>query len=138
MHIFKFYGTSMNLSVRLLVVTRHTGESRTHVRAVRLRYNDLYNVSVFYCALTRMLQVEEETELQFSWMGCMDGNNSAKRFLSAALQDNRDFASDYFLPWDEVEKFKDEVSKPTEKVVDDESEVHIQTFHIYYTHRSDH
>lgn len=44
----------------------------------------------------------------------MDGNNSAKRFASAALQDDREFISDYFLPWDQVEEFKNEVARPSD------------------------
>lgn len=39
----------------------------------------------------------------------MDGNNSAKRVASAALVDFARFDSDYFLPLEEVDRFKDEV-----------------------------
>ncbi|KAI0083766.1 hypothetical protein BDY19DRAFT_998324 [Irpex rosettiformis] len=39
----------------------------------------------------------------------MDGNNSAKRVASAGMVDFSQFHSDYFLPREEVDRFKDEV-----------------------------
>lgn len=39
----------------------------------------------------------------------MDGNNSAKRVASAGLVDSAEFESDYLLPREDVDRFKDEV-----------------------------
>lgn len=55
-------------------------------------------------------------------MFVIDGNNSAKRFISAALQDDRDFESDYFLTREEVDKFKDEVKRRSEDADDDDDD----------------
>ena len=41
----------------------------------------------------------------------LDGNNSAKRVLSAGTEDARAFNSTYFLSRQEVDRFKDEVKR---------------------------
>lgn len=65
-------------------------------------------------------KLEDEKKLVFSRMFVVDGNNSAKRFMSAALQDDRDFKTDYFLTREQVDIFKDEVkSRYTPAEVDD-------------------
>lgn len=45
--------------------------------------------------------------MQLAW----DGNNSAKRTLSAGLQDHCPFESNYFLPHTEVDRFSNEVKR---------------------------
>lgn len=55
-------------------------------------------------------KLDSEPTLIPSRMAAMDGNNSAKRFASAGLEDMRVFESDYFLSPEEVDVFKDEVS----------------------------
>ena len=49
----------------------------------------------------------------------VDGNNSAKRLLSAATVDDRSFKSDYFLPREQVNVFKDEVPQCDQYAEDD-------------------
>ncbi len=41
----------------------------------------------------------------------MDGNNSAKRVMSAGTEDTASFDSNYFLSRDYVDRFKDEVKR---------------------------
>lgn len=65
------------------------------------------------------LKLQDEKTLAFSRMIVVDGNNSAKRFMSAALQDDRDFKSDYFLTREEVDIFKNEVKSRPELPRDD-------------------
>lgn len=40
----------------------------------------------------------------------MDGNYSVKRVANAGLVDTKEFPSDYILPREYVDRFKDEVS----------------------------
>ncbi|KAI0640725.1 hypothetical protein C8Q79DRAFT_920896 [Trametes meyenii] len=58
-------------------------------------------------------KVEDEPPLKFDRLLCMDGNNSLKRvakFGDREVSDMREFtASNYFLPNDFVDKFKNEV-----------------------------
>ncbi|KAI0674307.1 hypothetical protein C8Q78DRAFT_1014194 [Trametes maxima] len=58
-------------------------------------------------------KVEDELPLKFDRLLCMDGNNSLKRvakFGDREVSDMREFtASNYFLPNDFVDKFKNEV-----------------------------
>ncbi|KAI0640945.1 hypothetical protein C8Q79DRAFT_1014781 [Trametes meyenii] len=57
------------------------------------------------------LQLQDEATLHPARLLAMDGNNSAKRVASAGAQDRRNFQSDYFLPRDVVDRFKDEVKR---------------------------
>ncbi|KAI0671594.1 hypothetical protein C8Q78DRAFT_1019556 [Trametes maxima] len=57
------------------------------------------------------LQLQDEVALHPARLLAMDGNNSAKRVASAGAQDRRRFKSDYFLPRDVVDHFKDEVKR---------------------------
>lgn len=68
------------------------------------------------------LKLQDEKTLAFSHMIVVDGNNSAKRFMSAALQDDGDFKSDYFLTREEVDVFKNEVKSRPEPPGDDEED----------------
>lgn len=54
-------------------------------------------------------QLENEELLVPSRLGCMDGNNSLKRFASAGTEDGRTFHSDYFLSREDVDRFAFEV-----------------------------
>lgn len=67
-------------------------------------------------------KLEHEKKLIFSRMFVVDGNNSAKRFMSAALQDDRDFKSDYFLTREQVDVFKDEVKSRSKPIEDNEGD----------------
>lgn len=54
-------------------------------------------------------KLENEGTLIPSRLGCMDGNNSLKRFASVGTEDGRVFHSDYFLTREEADKFANEV-----------------------------
>lgn len=74
------------------------------------------------------LKLADEAPLIYSHMFVIDGNNSAKRFMSAGLQDDREFHSDYFLTREEVDRFKDEVKshpRPPKDPYESEAEVRI-------------
>lgn len=72
--------------------------------------------------LTFFSKLEDEKNLIFTRMFAIDGNNSAKRFMNAALQDDRTFKSDYFLTREEVDIFKDEVKSRPAPPDDEEDE----------------
>ncbi|TFY75474.1 hypothetical protein EWM64_g8539 [Hericium alpestre] len=54
-------------------------------------------------------KLKDEPALVPSHLGCIDGNNSAKRVASAGTEDERNFVSSYFLTREQVDKYKDEV-----------------------------
>ncbi|PSS29557.1 hypothetical protein PHLCEN_2v2956 [Hermanssonia centrifuga] len=56
-------------------------------------------------------KLEDEPELNPSQLLAMDGNNSAKRVMSAGVEDTARFDSDYFLSREQVDRFKDEVKR---------------------------
>ncbi|KAJ7705037.1 hypothetical protein B0H17DRAFT_1156954 [Mycena rosella] len=67
------------------------------------------------CALC-FYKTKNETPLQFSWLGCMDGNNSLKlidsTFRAGTVRlDNRSAASARWLSPQQVDIFKDEVAQ---------------------------
>jgi Kyakuja-Dileera-Zisupton transposase len=64
-------------------------------------------------------------------MGAFDGNNSLKRFLRIdRAANNRTFESDYFIPNDYVNQFKDEVKGRARKP-DNSAEVQTLCLAIY-------
>ncbi|EJT99359.1 hypothetical protein DACRYDRAFT_118093 [Dacryopinax primogenitus] len=54
-------------------------------------------------------KLQDEPSLPFSRLLCGDGNNSSKRFAYAGHQDLRVYESDYILPIEHVERFKNDV-----------------------------
>lgn len=87
-----------------------TGGLNTRVRHARFAYVCYYHHGCSSTLTDSLFKLDSEPTLIPSRMAAMDGNNSAKRFASAGLQDMRVFESDYFLSPEEVDVFKDEVS----------------------------
>ena len=68
-------------------------------------------------------KLQDEPELYPTHLIAMDGNNLAKRLLSAGRADDRDFDSNYFLTREEVDHFKDEVKscrKTTDEILEED------------------
>lgn len=104
------------------------GGSRTRARVVASRY--AVSDCIDYVTLTFFPKVQDEKTLVFSRMFAIDGNNSAKRFMNAALQDDREFKSDYFLTREQVDVFKDEVKSrplPSDDEGDDEEDERVRS-----------
>ena len=84
---------------------------------------DTPNYHLHHSCPTCNYKLQDKPELFLTHLLAMDGNNSAKRLLSAGRADDREFDSDYFLSREEVDVFKDEVKsckKTTDKILEEE------------------
>ena len=86
------------------------GTFRIAVHHVNTRCTGSYILMVYIQIMWLCLQLAGEPELNPSFMGAMDGNNSLKWFLQDDLQtDALEFSSNYFISEQYVDQFKDEV-----------------------------
>ncbi|KAI0323535.1 hypothetical protein GY45DRAFT_1341373, partial [Cubamyces sp. BRFM 1775] len=74
------------------------------------------------------LQLKNKEPMKPERLLALDGNNSAKRVASAGREDPRVFSSDYFLPRQVVDRYKDKVKrkahskKPLKQQADEDAE----------------
>ncbi len=73
-----------------------------------------YVTFVIVCVLLTVLKLADEPELNPTRLLAIDGNNSAKRVMSVGTKDTASFESNYFLPREEVDRFKDEMKRRTQ------------------------